>query len=58
VANPNPHQARLAKRRAHKPGTLADILKILWTAIRDAEALLYEAEDADLRLRCLHALSQ
>jgi hypothetical protein len=59
MANPNPHAARLSKRRAHKPGDLQAILKILWTAIRDAEALLYTAgDDADLRLRCLHALSQ
>lgn len=59
MANPNPHAARLSKRRAHKPGNLQAILKILWTAITDAEHLLYTAgDDADLRLRCLHALSQ
>jgi hypothetical protein len=57
--NTKPHLARLSKRCAHKPGSLEDILKILWTAIKDVEQLLYTAEDdADLRLRCLHALSQ
>jgi hypothetical protein len=57
--NTKPHLARLSKRCAHKPGSLADICKILWTAIQDAEQLLYTAgDDADLRLRCLHALSQ
>ena len=59
MANPNPHAARLARRRAYKPGNLADLLKVLWTAIRDAEQLLYAAEDdVDIRLRCIHALSQ
>jgi hypothetical protein len=58
MANTSQHKARLAKRRAHKPGNLADLLKILWSAIRDAEQLLYAAEDPELRLRCVHALSQ
>jgi hypothetical protein len=59
MANTSQYKARLAKRRAHKPGNLQDILKILWTAISDVEHLLYTAgDDADLRLRCLHALSQ
>jgi hypothetical protein len=58
VANPNPWPARLAKRRAHKPGTMSDVLKVLWTAIKDAEYLLYSAEDPEFRLRCVHALSQ
>jgi hypothetical protein len=58
MANPNPYAARLAQRRAHKPGTLADLLKVLWTAIRDAEHLLYSADDPEFRLRCVHALSQ
>ena len=58
MANRSPHAARLAKRRAHKPGNLQDLLKVLWTAIHDAEHLLYAAEDAGLRLRCIHAISQ
>ena len=58
MANANPHAARLAQRRAHKPGNLTDLLKVLWTAIKDAEALLYTAEDPEFRLRCVHALSQ
>ena len=59
MANTKQYKARLAKRRAHKPGNLQDILKILWTAIADVEHVLYTAgDDADLRLRCLHALSQ
>lgn len=58
MPNPNPVAARLAKRRAHKPGTLADLQKVLWTAIKDAEALLYLADDPELILRCVHAIGQ
>ena len=56
----NPHQARLAKRRAHKPLNLADVLKILTSAIREGERLLLEAsdDDHDLTLRAIHALGQ
>jgi hypothetical protein len=52
------HIARAAKRRAHKPLNLQDVLKILTSAIREAERLLYEADDPDFTLRCIHALSQ
>ena len=45
MANPNPYAARLALRRARKPGAMQDVLLVLWTAVRDAERLLYEAED-------------
>jgi hypothetical protein len=37
---------------------MSDVLKVLWTAIKDAEYLLYTAEDPEFRLRCVHALSQ
>ena len=58
MANPNPYAARQAKRRAHKPLNLADVLKILTSAIREAERLLYGADDPEVTLRCVHALSQ
>ena len=60
MANHSPHVARLAKRRAHKPLDLADILKILTTAIREGERLLLSAadDDHDLTLRTIHALGQ
>jgi hypothetical protein len=54
----NTHLARLAKRRARQPLQMADLLKILTSAIREAERLLYEATDPDFTLRCIHALSQ
>ena len=58
MANHNPYAARQAKRRAHKPGNLTDVCKVLWTAIREAERLLYQSEDPEVTLRCVHALSQ
>jgi len=58
MANPSPHAARLAKRRAHKPLDLDAVLRILTSAVREAERLLYEAADPDVTLRCVHALSQ
>lgn len=58
VANPNPYRARAAKRRAHKPLNLTDVLKILTSAIREAERVLYEADDPEMILRCCHALAQ
>jgi len=50
----------MAKRRAHKPLNLHEVLKILTTAIREAERLLLEADDGDhdLTLRAIHALGQ
>jgi hypothetical protein len=58
MANPNPHAARLAKRRAHKPLDLLDVLKIMTKAIREAEAAMLTTTEVDLSLRCVHALSQ
>jgi hypothetical protein len=58
VANPNPYQARAAKRRAHKPLNLLDVLKIMTKAIREAEAALLATDDVELTLKCVHALSQ
>ena len=61
MADHKTHVARLAKRRAHKPLQMADLLKILTSAIREAEAVLYRAavdEDAELTLKAVHAVSQ
>jgi hypothetical protein len=60
---PNPHpdalRARLAKKKLRrKPGTLADVLEKLWDAICEAEQVLYQAEEPELRLKAIHALSQ
>jgi hypothetical protein len=61
MPNPNPVAARQAKRRAHKPLQMADLLKILTSAIREAEQVLYraaEAEDHEMVLKSTHAVSQ
>jgi hypothetical protein len=60
VANPNPHAARLARKRRHKPGNLAELLRVLWQALLEAEAVLAEASgnDAELTLKAAHCISQ
>ena len=58
MANANPYQGRQAIRRAHKPLSAADVLRVLTTAIREAERLLLEAEEPEFTLKCVHALSQ
>jgi hypothetical protein len=56
----NPYAARLVKKRAQKPGTLPQVLCILWGALQEAEAVLHRAPEADpdLKLRAIHAVSQ
>jgi uncharacterized small protein (DUF1192 family) len=58
MPNPSPHKARLAKKRRRKPGDLAAVTRVLWHAIVTAEDILNEADEADMQLRCVHALSQ
>ena len=57
MARSNPY-APVGTQTACKPGAMQDVLLVLWTAGRDAERLLYEAEDPESRLRCIHAISQ
>ena len=66
MANPSPHKARMAKKRKRKPGTLLDLQKLLWKALRTAEDLLDGAttlaEEGEghegVQLRAIHAISQ
>jgi len=58
MANPNPYQARLAQRRPRKPGDLRQLTRVLWRAILEAEEILMNAGDAELKLKAIHALSQ
>jgi hypothetical protein len=58
MANPNPHQARQAKRRASKPGTLPQLQLKLWQALCAAEAVLQTATEAELTLKAVHAMAQ
>ncbi len=58
MANASPHQARLAKKRARKPGNLAALQRLLWRALLTAEEILDSATEADMQLRAIHAISQ
>jgi hypothetical protein len=58
MANVSPHVARMAKKERGKPLAVYEVLQILSDAIRKAETLLHDAQDADYALRCCHALSQ
>ena len=59
--NPNPTEARRAKarRRARKAADMELARRVAWTAIREAERILLDADsDAETRLRAIHAISQ
>ena len=60
MPNPNPHKARLAKRRRGKVGDLAALVRVLWSALLDAEAVLRstEGDNPELCLKAVHAVSQ
>ena len=55
--NPNPHAARLAKKR-RRPGNLGALQRLLWRTLLTAEEILDDAEEPDMQLRAIHALSQ
>jgi hypothetical protein len=58
MANPNPVEARLArKRRRTQAGTIRDLTRVLWRAIQRLDEHLADA-DRDLDLKAVHALSQ
>lgn len=58
MANPNPTQARQAKRlKRRKAGTLEHARALLWQALERAAELL-EEDDPALSLKAVHALSQ
>jgi hypothetical protein len=50
----------MAKKRRRKPGNLAQLVRILWQAVLEAQAVLEGADEdeADLKLRAVHALGQ
>jgi hypothetical protein len=60
VANSSPHAARLAKKRRRKPGKLPDLLRVVWQALIEAEAVLTLASgtDHELTLKAVHAIIQ
>jgi hypothetical protein len=58
MANSNPWPGRQAKKRLRKPGNLIDLQRKLWRALCEAESVLDGAEDAELKLKAVHAVSQ
>ncbi|WP_135230675.1 hypothetical protein [Deinococcus fonticola] len=57
MANPNPVNARLGKKKASKPGNLKEVAGMLWEALETARELLSD-DDTGTRLKAIHALSQ
>jgi len=61
MANPNPHQARKARRkhaRLRKSGTSADMQRELWRAILCAKDVLLEpSTDPATTLKAVHAIT-
>jgi hypothetical protein len=58
VANPNPFHARMAKKRARKPGDLRALQRMLWRALLEAKTVFLESDNDELSLKAVHALSQ
>jgi hypothetical protein len=60
MANTSSYAARAALKRPRKSGDAAQLLRILWQAVVEAQAILEAAteDQADLKLRAVHALSQ
>ena len=48
----------MTRKRHGKPGSLADLQKVLWAIIRRVERLSDEDAPPDQVLRCAHALAQ
>jgi hypothetical protein len=59
MPNYNPYQARQARKRKRKPGTLQDLITVLWNALLDAQQVLDEcAGDPEQTLKAVHCVSQ
>ncbi len=57
MPNPNPHQARTARKRKSKPKDLKAVAAIVWDALETARALL-ENEDPQMQLKACHGVFQ
>lgn len=54
----NKHAAKLLRRRTHRAGDLQQLMKMLWQALIEAEAVLLASDDPELTLKACHAISQ
>lgn len=60
TAKDAPNGGRNARRRRPKPGDVASLRRVLWSAIRDVEAIIHDPPDGatlDQRLRAVQALA-
>jgi hypothetical protein len=55
---PQTLSARMAKKRRQRVGDLPALQRMVWIALLHAQDVLERAEDAELRLKAIHALSQ
>jgi len=60
MANPDPLRARQAKKRRGKPGDLPALLRVVWAALLEADAVLQSThgDNPELCLKAVHAVSQ
>ena len=58
MSNPDPYQARIARKRRGRNGSLATAQRILWRAVLKVEATLEDEKSAEMVIKCTHALSQ
>jgi len=60
MPNPNPHEARQAKKRKGKPGDLPALLRVVWAALLEADQVLHstDGDNPELVLKAVHAVSQ
>jgi hypothetical protein len=54
----NRHAGKLVRRRAYKPGNQCQLLRMVWQALVESESVLLVADDPDVILRAVHALTQ
>jgi hypothetical protein len=60
MPNFNPLPARQAKKQRAKPGDLAALLRVVWGALLEADAVLQSTSEdhPELCLKAVHAVSQ
>jgi len=58
VTKSSPNQAPPGKKRYLVVGNLTQLQRLLWHALREAAAILDEAEEVDTKLRAVHAIAQ
>jgi hypothetical protein len=55
---PQTVSARMAKKKRQRTGDLPALQRMVWIALLHAQDVLEQAEESELRLKAIHALSQ